>query len=167
LTLAQKLLWTEGGQWESSDAAVFTNECAMQTRKPAPGAATRDHGGGGTGNSMPLETTPVTLQSKETQSMSSIANLSRASSVLPSLNIHAHGHKRGVHAQDIEDSGGGAAVQASAGATENLFGRLLQSLEKVVGVQLGRATSAAASAATSAGTPVNAAVAGASISIKA
>ncbi len=74
--------------------------------------------------------------------MSSIANLTSAPSALPSLNLHAHGHKRGVHAQSIDDSGVGTAAQSSTGA-QSLFGRLLQSIEKVIGVKLSTAAGAA------------------------
>jgi hypothetical protein len=105
--------------------------------------------------------------------MSSIANLSSAPSALPSLNIHTHGHKRGSHAQAIDDSSSGIAPQAAAGATQNLFGRLLHSLEKVIGVQLGTATSAAANAgatanaAAAAGSAAVSKLPGATISVKA
>ncbi len=72
--------------------------------------------------------------------MSSIPNLSSApSSALFPTKIHAHGHKH-------DD-----ATQAP-GAVENLFGSLLQSLERVVGLQPGAAPSAATSAAAGAGT---------------
>jgi hypothetical protein len=96
--------------------------------------------------------------------MSSIANLSSAPPALPSLHIHTHGHKRGSHAEATDDSSSGTALQASVGATQSLFGRLLQSLEKVIGVKLGSAASAAASAGTTAKT---AAAAGVHISVKA
>ena len=82
--------------------------------------------------------------------MSSIANLSSTPPALPALNIPAHGHKKCVHAQPIDDSGSGSAAQTSAGATQSLFGRLLHSLEKVIGARLGMAAGAAASAATNA-----------------
>ena len=100
--------------------------------------------------------------------MTSIANLSSAPAALPALNIQTHGHKKGLHAQLIDESGNGAAP-ASAGATQGLFGRLLQSLEKVIGAQLGvAATRAATSAAAGAGASANsAAAAGAGISVKA
>jgi hypothetical protein len=74
--------------------------------------------------------------------MSSVANLTSAPSALPSLNLHAHAHKRGVHAQTIDDTGVGTAAQASTGA-QSLFGRLLQSIEKVIGVKLNTSASAA------------------------
>jgi len=105
--------------------------------------------------------------------MSPITNLSSAPPALPSLHIHAHGHKRGSPPEATGDSSSGTAPQASAGATQSLFGRLLQSLEKVIGVQLGTATSAAASAGTTANTAAAAGSAvaskpsGATISVKA
>jgi hypothetical protein len=109
--------------------------------------------------------------------MSPIANLSSAPRALPAPNIPAHGHKKGQHAQPIDDSGSGGAAQTSAGATQSLFGRLLHSLEKVIGAQLGMAASAAASAAASTGASATTAAAagsdggsklsGAGISLKA
>ena len=99
--------------------------------------------------------------------MTSIANLSSAPPALPALNIHTHGHKKGPHAQPIDESGDSAAP-TPARATQSLFGRLLQSLEKVIGARLGVAASAATSAAASAGASANtAAAAGAHISVKA
>lgn len=84
--------------------------------------------------------------------MSTIANLSSSPSALPAINIHPHGHKRGSHVGSTDDSGGGTTAQAPAGAVQKLFGRLIQSLEQVIGVQL--------SAATPAVTATNAAIAG-------
>jgi hypothetical protein len=69
--------------------------------------------------------------------MSSIANLTSASSALPSLNIHPHGHKKGSHVGSTDDSGGNTAGQVPVATVKNLFGTLLQSLEQVIGVQLG------------------------------
>jgi hypothetical protein len=105
--------------------------------------------------------------------MSAIANLSSVPPALSPLNVHAHGHKRGSHAQVIDDSSSGTAAKASAGTTQNLFGRLLHSLEKVIGAQLDTATSAAASASATANTAAAAGSAavsrlsGANISVKA
>lgn len=98
--------------------------------------------------------------------MSSIANLSSAPPTLPALNLHTHGHKKGQRAQPIDEPGDSAA--ATPRDTQSLFGRLLQSLEKVIGAKLGVATSAATNAAASAGASANtAAAAGAHISVKA
>lgn len=74
--------------------------------------------------------------------MSSITNLSSASSVLAQLNVRSHGHKKGSHADAVgsaEDTGSGAAAQGS-GTTQNLFGNLLKSLEQVIGLRSGLAT---------------------------
>jgi hypothetical protein len=99
--------------------------------------------------------------------ITSIANLSSAPPALSALNTHTHGHKKGLHAQPIVESGDSAAP-TPARATQSLFGRLLQSLEKVIGARLGVAASAATSAAASAGASANsAAAAGAHISVKA
>ena len=97
--------------------------------------------------------------------MSLIPNLTSASSALPTLNIHTHGHKKGSHVGSPDDSTSGSAAQAPAGSVQNLFGRLLQSLEQVVGLQLSAAKPAAtaATAATAAATsaPATTAAAGA------
>jgi hypothetical protein len=83
--------------------------------------------------------------------MSSIANLSSVSSAFPPINMHAHGHKRGSQLESTDGPGSDSASPAPAGATQNLFGSLLQSLEQVIG--LGSST------ATPAATPVNTATA--------
>jgi hypothetical protein len=82
--------------------------------------------------------------------MSSIANLTSAPAALPPLNIHPHGHKKGSHVESTDDSGSSTAAQVPAGAAQNLFGSLLQSLEQVIGVQLSTPASAA-TASTGAG----------------
>jgi hypothetical protein len=69
--------------------------------------------------------------------MLTIANLTSASSTLPLVNIHPHGHKKGSQAASTGDSGSDTAAQVPVGAAQNLFGTLLQSLEQVIGVQLG------------------------------
>ncbi len=74
--------------------------------------------------------------------MSSIANITSASSALPPLNVHPHGHKRGSHVESAGDSGSDTAAQIPVGAAQNLFGSLLQSLEQVIGVQPAAATPA-------------------------
>ncbi|MEA3196690.1 MAG: hypothetical protein QOF32_742, partial [Gammaproteobacteria bacterium] len=74
------------------------------------------------------------------------------SPALPPLNIHPHGHKRGAHVESAGDSGSDTAAQVPAGAAQNLFGNLLQSLEQVIGVQpaTGTAATPTPAAATSA-----------------
>jgi hypothetical protein len=81
--------------------------------------------------------------------MSTIANLTSASSALPLDNIHPHGHKKGSQAISTGDSGSDTAAQVPAGTAQNLFGSLLQSLEQVIGVQLSATAPAAATAAAS------------------
>jgi hypothetical protein len=76
--------------------------------------------------------------------MSQIASLSPTSAAFPPINTHARGHKHGSQL-DSTDS--------PTGAVQNLFGSLLQTAEKVVGLQSG-ATSAAIAAGTAAGTAV-------------
>ena len=79
--------------------------------------------------------------------MSSIANLTSTSSALPSLNIRPHGHKKGSHVGSTDESGSNTAGQVPVGTVQSLFGTLLQSLEQVIGVQLGATAPAAATAA--------------------
>jgi hypothetical protein len=85
--------------------------------------------------------------------MSSIVNLSSATSAIPPVNIHSHGHKKGSHLESTDGAGSDTAGSANAGSVQNLFGSLLQSLEQVIG--LGSATATATAAAT----PVTAATA--------
>jgi hypothetical protein len=75
--------------------------------------------------------------------MSSIASLTSAPTALPQINVHPHGHKKGPHAESSGDSSDTAA-QIPAGAAQNLFGTLLNSLEQVIGVKLSAPASAAA-----------------------
>jgi hypothetical protein len=82
--------------------------------------------------------------------MSSIPNLTSASSALPTLNIHTHGHKKGSHVGSPDDSTSSSSAQAPAGSVQNLFGTLLQSVEQVIGLQLSPAKPAASAAATTA-----------------
>jgi hypothetical protein len=89
--------------------------------------------------------------------MSSIANLSSAPSALPPVNVHPHGHKRGSHVEPTDNSSSDTAAQIPPGATQNMFGSLLQSLEQVIGVQ--PTTAAPATAATPAVTATSAATA--------
>jgi hypothetical protein len=92
--------------------------------------------------------------------MSLIANLSSAPSALPPVNVHPHGHKRGLHIESSDDSSSDTAAQIPPGAAQNLFGSLLQSLEQVIGIQAttpGAATATPATAATPAGAPSGAA----------
>jgi hypothetical protein len=83
--------------------------------------------------------------------MSSIPSLTSASSALPALSIHTHSHKKGAHVGSTDDSGSSGAAQAPAGSVQNLFGRLLQSLEQVIGLQLSAAKPAATAAIATAG----------------
>jgi hypothetical protein len=80
-----------------------------------------------------------------------IPNLTSASSALPTLNIHTHGHKKGSHVGSPDDSTSSSAAQAPAGSVQNLFGTLLQSVEQVIGLQLSPAKPAAAATTAAAG----------------
>jgi hypothetical protein len=95
-----------------------------------------------------------------------VPNLTSASSALPTLNIHTHGHKKGSHVGSPDDSTSSSSAQAPAGSVQNLFGTLLQSVEQVIGLQLSAAkpaaaatTAAATSAAAAAGAGTTAATA--------
>src|SRR5882672_6028556 len=96
--------------------------------------------------------------------MSLIPNLTSASSALPTLNIHTHGHKKGSHVGSPDDSTSSSAAQAPAGSVQNLFGTLLQSVEQVIGLQLSPAKPAAAATTAAATTTAAAAAAGAAAS---
>jgi hypothetical protein len=78
--------------------------------------------------------------------MSSIANLNSAPSAVPPGILHLHGHKKGAHVGLTDDSSSDSAAQMPVGAAQNLFSRMLQSLEQVIGVQLTAATPAATAA---------------------
>src|SRR5260370_31133194 len=80
--------------------------------------------------------------------MSLIPNLTSASSALPTLNIHTHGHKKGSYVGSPDDSTSSSSAQAPAGSGQNLFGTLLQSVEQVIGLQLSAAKPAATPPAT-------------------
>jgi hypothetical protein len=79
--------------------------------------------------------------------VSSITNLTSAPSALPLGNIQPHGHKKGSHVQSTADSDSATAAPATAGAAQNPFGSLLQSLEQAIGVQFGATAPVAAPAA--------------------
>jgi hypothetical protein len=89
--------------------------------------------------------------------MSLIASLSPASTALPTIKPHGRGHKHGGLLDSIDapaDAATNAASDAPSGSVQNLFGSLLQTAEKVVGLQSG-----AASAAIAAGTAAVSAIA--------
>jgi hypothetical protein len=79
--------------------------------------------------------------------MSSIANLTSTAPVLPPINIHTHGRKKGLQLESFGDSSSGTAAYGPAGTAQNLFGSLLHSLEQVIGVHWTAAASAMPAAA--------------------
>jgi hypothetical protein len=111
--------------------------------------------------------------SKETP-MSAIPSLSSTPttpSALSLVNTHPHGHKKGSHAGAVEstdDSNTDTTTHLPVAATQNLFGNLLRTLQRVIGLKLSAATpvtapgagtastSAAAAFPTTAGTPQSA-----------
>jgi hypothetical protein len=79
--------------------------------------------------------------------MSVISALGSAAAALPPINPHLHGHKKGSHVQSADDTNaGGSAGQVPAGLQQSLFGSLLNSLERVIGVQATATAGAAAGA---------------------
>ncbi|MEP6548400.1 MAG: hypothetical protein ABJD53_13150 [Gammaproteobacteria bacterium] len=81
--------------------------------------------------------------------MSAIANLRSAPAAFPPLNLHPYSHKKGPHVRSPEDSGSSSdsAAAVPKALRQNLFGSLLNSLERAIGVQL-TAPATAASAST-------------------
>ena len=67
--------------------------------------------------------------------MSSITSLSPTSAAFPPVNTHTRGHK---HGQQVD------SADAPTGALQNLFGSLLQTAEKVIGLQSAPAAAAIA-----------------------
>ncbi|HSY94394.1 MAG TPA: hypothetical protein VK793_02180 [Steroidobacteraceae bacterium] len=99
--------------------------------------------------------------------MSSIANLGAASAALPQLNIHPHGHKKGLDALSTELSSSDSTAQLPVPAAQNLFSNLLQSLEQVIGLQTTSAAKATAAAAPGTGVTAAASTATAAASTSA
>jgi hypothetical protein len=81
--------------------------------------------------------------------MSTIPALTSAPSAFPLVNIHPHGHKKGSQVDSSGTSGSTTAAQVPPATAQNLFGSLLQTLEQVIGVQLGATAPATASTAAS------------------
>jgi hypothetical protein len=96
--------------------------------------------------------------------MSSIANLGAASAALPQLNVHPHGHKKGLDALSTDLSSSDSTAQLPVPAAKNLFSNLLQSLEQVIGLQSTPASPAAAAPGTGITAAASAATAAASTS---
>jgi len=69
-----------------------------------------------------------------------------ASAALPQLNIHPHGHKKGLDALSTDLSSSDSTAQLPVPAAQNLFSNLLQSLEQVIGLRSTPASPAAATA---------------------
>jgi hypothetical protein len=81
--------------------------------------------------------------------MSTIPALTSAPSAFPLVNIHPHGHKKASQVDSSGTSGSTTAAQVPPATAQNLFGSLLQTLEQVIGVQLGATAPATASTAAS------------------
>jgi hypothetical protein len=86
-------------------------------------------------------------------SVSSLSNLIAVSSALATLNLHAHGHKKGSHVESTADSSAATTAKVPGATVQNLFGSLLQSLEQVVTGVSAAATAGATAATTGAPAP--------------
>src|SRR5271154_5418553 len=82
--------------------------------------------------------------------MSSIANLSGASSALSTMTVRAHGHKKGSQLESTDDSSSDTTAAVPAGTQQNLFSSMLQTIEQAIGLQSTTATPAVSGTATSA-----------------
>jgi hypothetical protein len=101
--------------------------------------------------------------------MSSLTIPSAATSTLPAVNIHphGHGHKKGSPLDPSSDSSSSpTAAQIPVGSAQNLFGSLFSSLQQLIGAQPtapanpaaanpAAASSASAGAAAAAGSKIN------------
>ncbi len=69
--------------------------------------------------------------------MSSLTIPSAATSTLPAVNIHphGHGHKKGSPLDPSSDSSSSTAAQIPVGSAQNLFGSLFSSLQRLIGMQ--------------------------------
>jgi hypothetical protein len=78
--------------------------------------------------------------------MSSLTIPSAATSALPTVNFHphGHGHKKGGSPDPITDSSSDTAAPIPVGSTQNLLGSLLRSLQQVIGGQPAPAATALA-----------------------
>jgi hypothetical protein len=109
--------------------------------------------------------------------MSSIENARFMPAALPRITIHPHGHRRGSHLGLDGESNGDGAAQVPVRTAQNLFGRLLHSLEQVIGLQSpapsaasnapARASTSSAASTAHADGSQNSRVAGSRISVKA
>ena len=100
--------------------------------------------------------------------MSSLTIPSAATSTLPPVNIHphGHGHKKGGSLDPTSDSSSSTAAQIPVGSTQNLFGSLFNSLQQLIGAQPAPAATALA-ATTANNASANAAAAGPKINVMA
>jgi hypothetical protein len=81
--------------------------------------------------------------------MSSLAIPPAAAAALPQMNIHSHGHghKKGMQLESLTDPSSSAADQTATGSTQNVFSRLLSSLEQAIGIQPAKSPQSAQTAA--------------------
>ena len=96
--------------------------------------------------------------------MSSLTMPSAVTSTLPAVNIHphGHGHKKGSPLDPSSDSSSSStAAPIPVGTAQNLFGRLFDSLQQLIGIQPApaavnpAAASTAATAGAAAGSKIN------------
>jgi hypothetical protein len=96
--------------------------------------------------------------------MSSITSLTSTLTGLSAVNLHPHGHKKGSHVGSTDDSGTDTTPAVPASTQQNLFGSLLQSLQRTIGAQ--SSTTAAAVTDPITGVPTAASDAAASAQAK-
>jgi hypothetical protein len=91
--------------------------------------------------------------------MSSLTIPSAVTSTLPNVNLHphGHGHKKAGLPDPTSESSNDATAETPVGSTQNLFGSLFNSLQKLIGGQpapaaVNLATSTANNAAANAAT---------------
>jgi hypothetical protein len=100
--------------------------------------------------------------------MSSLTIPSAATSTLPAVNVHphGHGHKKGGSLDPASDSSSSTAAQIPVGSTQNMFGSLFNSLQQLIGAQPAPAATVLATT-TANNASANAAAAGSKINVMA
>jgi hypothetical protein len=98
--------------------------------------------------------------------MSSLSMPSAITATLPAMNIHphGHGHKKDSPLDPSADAASSTSAQTPAASTQNLLGRLFDSLVQLIGLKpppaainpAAASANAAASSAATAGSKINA-----------
>src|SRR5580698_1102404 len=98
--------------------------------------------------------------------MASLTIPSAVTSTLPAVNVHphGHGHKKPGLLDPTGDSSSNTAAQIPVGSAQNMFGRLFNSLQQLIGAQPAPAATALATS-TANNAAANAAAAGSKINV--